>query len=149
MAARSVFRERLFPGARAVQTGAMKRLLPGLIVLCALSAPCLAGKVDVVGVTYDVAADGSFTFHVTVRHDDDGWAHFADKWQVLAPDGTVLGETVLGHPHDTEQPFTRSQSGIRIPETLGEVRVRAHDKLHGWDGAARDVAVKNRLPGHH
>jgi hypothetical protein len=46
---------------------------------------------------------------------DAGWEHYADRWQVLDAGGTVLGERVLLHPHDTEQPFTRSQSGIEIP----------------------------------
>lgn len=127
----------------------MKNMAVALFLQLLFLSPALAGKADVVAVRYDVAADGSFTFHVTVRHADAGWDHYADKWQVLAPDGTVLGERVLAHPHDTEQPFTRSQSGIRIPEALGEVRVRAHDKLHGWGGAERDVSVKGRLPGAH
>ena len=70
-----------------------------------------------------------------MRHEDAGWDHYADKWQVIGPDGTVLGERVLLHPHDDEQPFTRSQSGIVIPAGVKNVIVRAHDKRHGWGGA--------------
>jgi len=70
-----------------------------------------------------------------MRHADAGWDHYADKWQVIGPDGTVLGERVLAHPHDTEQPFTRSQSGITLPEDVRTVSIRAHDKVHGWGGA--------------
>ena len=30
---------------------------------------------------------------MTVRHADTGWDHYADKWDVVAPDGAVLAET--------------------------------------------------------
>lgn len=114
-------------------------------ILLAPGAPALAGEADVVGVNYEQASDGTYIFHVAVRHKDEGWDHYADKWQVLAPDGTVLGERVLLHPHETEQPFTRSQSGIEIPDDMDEVTVRAHDKVHGWGGAEMTVAMKGRL----
>jgi hypothetical protein len=38
-----------------------------------------------------------------------------------------------------EQPFTRSQSGISIPEGVTKVRVRAHDLVDGFGG--REVVV--------
>ena len=82
------------------------------------------------------SGDGRWRFDVTVRHADAGWDHYADKWEVVAPDGSVLGERVLLHPHDDEQPFTRSQSGIVIPEGMDHVMIRAHDSEHGW-GAGR------------
>lgn len=84
---------------------------------------------------------GSWTFHVTVRHPDTGWEDYADGWDVLLPGGEVakpdpesdFTRTLL-HPHVDEQPFTRSQSGIEIPEGVDEVRVRAHDLVDGWGG---------------
>lgn len=113
-----------------------------LFMLTAGPVACLpvhAGEADVVGATYVKAADGSYRFDVTVRHADAGWEHYADKWQVAGPDGTVYGERVLLHPHDEEQPFTRSQPGIAIPAEVKSVVVRAHDKQHGWGG--RDLTV--------
>ncbi|PHP65039.1 hypothetical protein CSC94_21145 [Zhengella mangrovi] len=115
-------------------------------ILISLSAgPVFAGPADVVAVRYDQGSDGTYSFHVTVRHDDAGWDHYADRWQVLGPDGTVLGERVLAHPHDNEQPFTRSQSGIVIPDEVDEVTVRAHDTVHGWSGQEATVAMKGRF----
>ena len=91
-------------------------------------------------------ADGSWTFHVTVRHPDTGWEDYADGWDVVAPDGTVLKANesdpftrLLLHPHENEQPFTRSQSGIIIPEGVSQVSVRAHDLVDGFGG--REVMV--------
>jgi hypothetical protein len=85
-------------------------------------------------------APGVWRFEVTLRHDDTGWDHYADEWQVLDPaTGEVLGRRVLAHPHVDEQPFTRSQSGIEIPEDTTSVLVRAKCNVHGFGG--REVEV--------
>ncbi len=91
-------------------------------------------------------ADGSWTFRVTVTHPDTGWDDYADGWDVVTPDGTVLKPNpddaftrVLLHPHENEQPFTRSQRGIVIPEGVNVVTVRAHDSVDGFGG--REVQV--------
>lgn len=83
----------------------------------------------------------SWTFHVTVRHPDTGWDDYADGWDVVLPDGTVLKRNpddpftrLLLHPHETEQPFTRSQSGLVIPDGVTQVTVRAHDLVDGFGG---------------
>ena len=48
---------------------------------------------------------------------------------------------VLGRPHESEQPFTRSLSGVKIPMEIGTVRLRARDKVHGFGGAEAVVAL--------
>jgi hypothetical protein len=60
---------------------------------------------------------------------------------VVLPDGTVIKPDagspftrLLLHPHDTEQPFSRSQSGIIIPMDVTQVTVRAHDLVDGFGG---------------
>ena len=77
-------------------------------------------------------AGDTWRFDVTVRHPDTGWDDYADKWEVLAPDGTILGTRVLLHPHENEQPFTRSLSGVEIPEDVSQVVIRAHDNVDGY-----------------
>jgi hypothetical protein len=101
---------------------------------------------DVLRVKAVQATDGTWTFHVTVRHPDTGWEDYADGWDVLTPDGTVLKPDpdspftrLLLHPHESEQPFTRSQSGIAVPSDVAQVRVRAHDLVDGYGG--REVVV--------
>ena len=74
------------------------------------------------------------SFVVTVRHDDEGWGHYANGWEVLAPDGTVLATRVLRHPHVREQPFTRELRGVAVPAGLASVRIRARDSVHGFGG---------------
>jgi hypothetical protein len=100
-----------------------------------------AGEADVVDAAFQAEPGGTFMFEVTVRHADEGWEHYADKWQVTGADGTVYGERVLAHPHVDEQPFTRSQGGIRIPEGTTKVVIRAHDSVHEWGGKEMTVTM--------
>ena len=109
-------------------------------LLFSLSTSAFAGEVDVVAVEAVRQSDDAWRFSVTLRHDDEGWEHYADRWDVVGPDGTVYGERVLLHPHVDEQPFTRSLSGVVIPDTVDEVMIRGNDKVHGLGGA--EVAVK-------
>ncbi|WP_305967865.1 MULTISPECIES: hypothetical protein [unclassified Mameliella] len=76
--------------------------------------------------------NGTWRFSVTLSHPDTGWDHYADGWRVELPDGTVLGTRELLHPHVNEQPFTRSQSGIVIPEGTSQVMIRAKCSVDGW-----------------
>lgn len=76
---------------------------------------------------------GVWTANVTLKHADTGWDHYADGWRVVDAKGNVLGHRTLYHPHENEQPFTRSLSGINIPSNLKEVYIEAHDKVHGWN----------------
>jgi hypothetical protein len=110
------------------------------------AAPEKAGNADVLYVRAVREQDGTWTFHVTVEHPDTGWEDYADGWDVLTPTGEVLQPDrssqftrLLLHPHETEQPFTRSQSRIAIPEDVTQVRVRAHDIVDGFGG--REVVV--------
>ncbi|MBT3339225.1 MAG: hypothetical protein HN855_10105 [Anaerolineae bacterium] len=96
---------------------------------------------DVTHVRAIQANDGSWTFHITVSHPDTGWDDYADGWDILTLNGTQLKiqesdvfTRLLAHPHENEQPFTRSQSGIIIPEDVTQVIVRAHDIVDGFGG---------------
>ena len=98
-----------------------------------LPITALAGESDVMDARIQPGTDG-WTFQVTLRHADTGWDHYADAWEVLAPDGKVLARRVLFHPHVNEQPFTRSLSHVKVPEGTPYVVIRAHDKVHGYGG---------------
>lgn len=97
-----------------------------------LTQAAFAGEADVVDVQVS-GSNGSYNFSVTVRHADEGWEHFANRWEVVGEDGTVYGTRVLAHPHVNEQPFTRS-GNINIPEGVSTVIVRANDSVHGLGG---------------
>ncbi len=98
------------------------------------SSLVFAGEADVIDVKITKTDADMYRFSVTVAHNDEGWDHYADKWDILDEAGNVLGTRVLMHPHENEQPFTRSMK-ISIPMGVKKVIVRAHDKIHGYGGA--------------
>jgi hypothetical protein len=107
----------------------MRRALPLLLI----AAPALAlADLPVVEAVEARAGPAGWTFTVTVRHADEGWDHYADGWSVLTLEGEALGHRTLHHPHVEEQPFTRSLTGVTVPDGVTEVVVRAHDGVHGW-----------------
>ena len=71
---------------------------------------------------------------VTLRHGDTGWDDYADGWRVIGPSGEVLATRELLHPHVTEQPFTRSLSGIALPAGVTEIRIESRTSVTGWGG---------------
>jgi hypothetical protein len=99
--------------------------------LALLAMPAHADAPEIKDVTARQTGT-SWSFSVTLSHPDTGWDHYADGWEVLALDGTRLGVRELLHPHVNEQPFTRSQSGIQIPDDMDKVLVRARDSVDGW-----------------
>ncbi len=109
-------------------------------VMLLLSCPAFAGQAEIVDVKV-TNNQGSYRFDVTLRHDDTGWDHYADGWEVLLPSGEVLGKRVLGHPHVDEQPFTRSLSGVKIPQGTSSVSIRAHDSVHGYNQKLYEVKL--------
>ena len=95
-----------------------------IIALCAVATPGFAD--DAVVESVNTRADGTgWSFSVTLRHDDTGWDDYADGWRIEDADGNILGTRVLHHPHVNEQPFTRSLSGVDVPEELKQVYIRA------------------------
>ena len=121
----------------------MRALVSGIFISL-LATQVLAGEADVVNVDVTPQTQGAFRFDVTVRHSDEGWDHYADAWEVLSEDGKVLAVRTLAHPHVSEQPFTRSLSGVQIPEGMSRVVVRAKDSVHGYGGETMVVGVPGR-----
>ena len=82
-----------------------------LIILAGLApAAVSADPAAIVDATARQGA-GGWTVSVTLRHADTGWEDYA---------------------HVTEQPFTRSQSGIAIPEGTVQAMIRARTLTDGW-----------------
>lgn len=122
----------------------MHRILKYCLVLgvAVIGWEAAAGEADVLKVRV-LKERNSFGFAVTVRHVDDGWKHYANRWEVLTPDGKkLIAVRKLLHPHDKEQPFTRRLTGIKIPSKYKTVIIRAHDKVHGYGGQAVKVPLR-------
>lgn len=96
---------------------------------------------QVVAVELIQTAAGIFKVSTTVRSIDVEGVSYADAWEVRDPEGRVLGERILTHPHTNEQPFTRSLSGVAIAPNIAEVEVAARDSVRGFCGASMLVEV--------
>jgi len=94
-------------------------------------------EANVDGVSFETDEVGTYTFDVTLHHDDDGEDGYANWWQVERLDGTRLGRRDLLHAH-SRQPFTRSET-IEIPDDVTCVVVRGHDQTHEYGGVAAIV----------
>jgi len=101
----------------------------------------LAGCLIVSMIIPAMAVESDVTA-VTLRHADEGWEHYADRWEVLSLDGKVLATRTLFHPHVNEQPFTRSLSGVSVPAGTPAVRIRSHDKMHEYGGVELVIDLK-------
>lgn len=98
----------------------------------ATTSPVIQPCADVVDVTVTPNGD-TWTVSATVRSGDTGWDKYTDVWKVYA-DGAEIAERVLAHPHETEQPFTRSVSGVVIPDGVDAIEVAARDSVNGFCG---------------
>ncbi|MCG6884168.1 MAG: hypothetical protein LJE62_10490 [Silicimonas sp.] len=111
------------------------------LILLALPFPALAD--DAVIEAAEARASGeTWNFSVTLSHGDTGWDDYADGWRVVLADGTELGFRELLHPHENEQPFTRSLSGVTIPAGTREVFIEARTNTDGWGAARLAVPLK-------
>ncbi|WP_337926813.1 hypothetical protein [Heliomarina baculiformis] len=79
---------------------------------------------------------------MTLSHADTGWEHYADGWRVLDAKGTELARRDLLHPHVHEQPFTRSLSGVKIPDGLDTIHIQSRCIVDGWS----ETLVVYRFP---
>jgi hypothetical protein len=108
--------------------------------LTLIASGASAGEADVVSASAERTGE-TWRFTAMVAHADEGWDHYGDAWRVVAQDGAVLGVRELLHPHQSEQPFTRSLGGVAIPEGVDRVTIEARDSRHGWGGATVEMAL--------
>jgi len=113
------------------------------IILLLMTNLVKAGQADILDAKALPSGDG-WRFTVSIEHADTGWDHYADAWRVVTEEGDLLGERTLMHPHEGEQPFTRSLDGVKIPKNINVVYIEAHDSVHGWSSQR----VKINLRGH-
>jgi hypothetical protein len=102
------------------------------------SSLVMAGEADVLDVKVRYNGGDSFQVITTVKHADSGWDHYANAWEIVDEAGKVIGKRVLYHPHENEQPFTRSHT-LDIPANVKTITVRALDSVHGGGGKTMTV----------
>ena len=120
----------------------MKKKL--IYLLCLIYLPVAgilhASEADVIDVEIIPEGDDRYTFNVTVQHEDTGWDHYADRWEILNLQEEIIAIRPLRHPHLKQQSFTRGLPFVPINQDTNEVKVRAHCSVDGFTG--REVVSK-------
>ncbi len=83
-----------------------------------------------------------YTFAVTVHSPDLDCSQYADWWEVVQDDGTLVYRRILNHSHADEQPCTRTGGPVEIADG-DEVIVRAHMNEQGYGGQAMRGSVRD------
>ena len=123
-----------------------------LLAICILAITmmekAIANDVSILAAEFKNSGNNQWSVNVTLKHDDTGWEHYADNWRIVDSEGKVLGDRVLYHPHVDEQPFTRSLSGVKIPQEIKKVYIEAHDKVHGWTKNRMNIDLSTAKDGY-
>ncbi|MGB3293686.1 MAG: hypothetical protein WBB01_11925 [Phormidesmis sp.] len=93
---------------------------------------------------------GAYTFVVTIESEETGCGQYANWWEVVTEDGTLLYRRILAHSHVDEQPFTRSGGPVAV-EADQTVIVRSHMYPQGYSaqvvqGTVSEGWVPTMLP---
>lgn len=85
---------------------------------------------------------GNYLFSVTIESPDLGCNQYADWWEVVGADGSLIYRRILAHSHVIEQPFTRSGGPVNIIAD-DQVIVRSHMNNLGFGEAVFRGSVTN------
>lgn len=112
-----------------------------ILAIALATTPVLADPPVIQNVNIKKSGD-SWDFDVTIKHTDTGWDDYADGWRILDGEGKELGLRNLAHPHVNEQPFTRSLSGVNIPDGVTEIGIQARDTVNGWSPDIKRIKLR-------
>jgi len=114
-----------------------------IFLILALSASTALADDPIVEKVEAKRVGMGWRINVTLSHPDAGWDHYANGWEILDQQGHRLGYRELMHPHDHEQPFTRSLSNVMIPDGTREVFIRPRCSDGGWAHTLTKVQLQH------
>jgi hypothetical protein len=98
---------------------------------------------NIINATYTVSSN-SYRFDVTVSSEYDTPQRYADAYRIMDENGEVYGIRELAHDHAYEQPFTRSLSGVTIPNTIKTLIIEGRDQTYGWGGETFTINLSDQ-----
>lgn len=84
----------------------------------------------------------AYQFSVGISSPDSGCQQYADWWEVLSENESLIYRRILAHSHVNEQPFIRSGGPVQIAEN-DTVYVRAHMNPQGYVGTVFKGTVQD------
>jgi hypothetical protein len=77
---------------------------------------------------------GLYHFRVKILHDDTGWENYVEAWEIIGPEGEVLGERPFFEPKPEKTEQLTALSGVPIPTEIESVKIRARHYPDGYPG---------------
>lgn len=118
-----------------------KTLLISFIAFLTSMSMLLAGTPKILDAKATRSGMG-WRIDVTLSHSDTGWDHYADAWEIVDKNGRRLAIRHLAHPHVKEQPFTRSLTGIMLPDGTRRIYIRAKCSKGDFRNISHPVDLK-------
>jgi len=120
----------------------MKSIVSFFCIFCfVLNTSSQNNEASIVSITHNEQAN-NYRFSVGISSPDTGCSQYANWWEVISEDGTLLYRRILAHSHVNEQPFVRSGRGIHISATQ-TVIIRAHMNNSGYGTKAYKGSISS------
>ena len=98
-----------------------------------------SGLADIVSVSVS-GQQNSYQFAVGISSPDEDCDQYANWWEIVSPDSSLIYRRILAHSHPTEQPFVRSGGPVEIGPN-DTVIIRAHMHPGGYGGVVYEGSV--------
>jgi len=107
-----------------------------IFILAIFSSSCSANiavnSANVINVDTQ-GSTGKYNFYVTLSSNETGCNQYANWWEVLDENGSLLYRRILVHSHPDDQPFRRAGGQVNVTPSQ-TLYIRAHMNTSGYKG---------------
>ncbi len=106
----------------------------GLLLSAVFLIPLLAQKADVIEAKVKKSFGGKYVAYVKIDHKDEGYEHFADRWEIFDQNGKRLTIRIIFSPTTEKETIESYLYGFAVPEGTKKLIFKAHCNKDGWGG---------------
>lgn len=118
----------------------MKVILASLLAW-AMAWPVLAGPANIAMVKI-TGIESSMTIEVVLKHDDDGWEHYADSVAIFTTAGEKLANVAIKRPHAGHDYISVRLNNLDLPEGTEALIIKGNCSIDGWVGQPVTVSLR-------